>query len=250
MSDQPGWQQTRRLPPDRSQDQGEPGRRLDAVGDSTYEDDDGYAGTSTEDPYASTAYAEDQPAEEDSGQRTSRSGWRSALLVLVGVVVGFVAALVVVALFGGDTGDTEAVEARDARIAELQTALEEAESENAALADALEQREEELEAALDAADSATDDIEAQQEALSERAETLDEREETLEERAEALDQREQALDQGEQQPAEGGEDDADPAPAEDSGVLPDTDIDLPDLDEEDAEALVDRVIDRLRELFR
>ena len=176
----------------------------------------------------------DVPPDES---RTSGRGKRVAIGVISGLA-GFILAFIVIAIF---TGDDEAVV--DPGIAAAEERIEALEAE---LADR-DLQIEELEARLDEAEAAIGesdaDIEAQREALDERATALDQRASALDEREVALDQREAAIAEREQQA------DVDPAPADPDPDPDDNGLTPPQFDEDQVENIVNRVLERLRELF-
>lgn len=184
----------------------------------------GHAPYGTEDPHAGP----DEP--EPSGR-----GRQIAIGVISGLV-GFILAFILIAIFtGGDDATVdpglatsqERIDALEAELADRDLQIEE-----------LEARLAEAEAAVGESDA---DIEAQRQALDERATALDERANALDEREVALDEREAAIAEREQQA------DADPEPApdpeDDGGLTP------PEIDEEEVENIVNRVLERLRDLF-
>jgi hypothetical protein len=194
---------------------------------------------------------EDEVVEEEP---TSSRG-KSALLVLLGAVLGFALAFLVVALAtGGDDTDADLVatqeqvdaleaelEARDATIADLEAQLAEAEA---------------------AAGERDEDIEAQRQALDDRSQSLDDREAALDARQDALDEREAAIVEREEQagaqpPPDTGDtgdtgetgdtgDGGEGGDTGDGGGLPDIDTD--EIAEE-VENVVERILDWLRGLF-
>jgi hypothetical protein len=212
---------------------------------------------------------EEAPSGPSDGGRGSRRG-RDVALLLVGSVLGFVLAFLIVAWStGGDPatedGDTAAVAAEMAALEEQVGALEAERDEANARTDELEAQLAEAEAAAGERD---DDVEAQRQALDERAaalddrataldgreDQLDQREASLQDRASALDERERQLDEREAaldagetptdgDPGEGGGDDGD---GDGGGIqLPD----LPEVDTEEVGNVVERVLDWLRDLF-
>ena len=199
-------------------------------------------------------------AEDGRGRRRGRD----VALLLVGSVLGFVLAFLIVAwsTSGEPATDDEAAAARQAEIDALEEqvgALEAERDEANARTDALEAQLAEAEAAVGARD---EDVEAQRQALDERADALDgrasaldtregqldEREGALDDRSAALDAREQELDDREaaldagEVPAEGGDGDGE----DDGGIqLPE----LPDIDTDEVGNVVERALDWLRDLF-
>lgn len=163
----------------------------------------------------------DAPADDDDPTRGR--GRREFLIGLAGAVIGFALALVVVALTtGGAEVDEdlathlasleEDLETRDARIAELEAQLDEAEA---------------------AAGGRESDIELQRQALDDRADVLDEWEQRLSEREAQAAQREAAVAERER--------DADT----DTPIIDTDDI----IDDETVDNIVERVIDGIRNLF-
>ena len=165
----------------------------------------------------------------------SGRGKQVAIGVICGLA-GFILAFIVIAIFTGDddavvdpgiAASEERIEALEAELADRDLQIEE-----------LQARLDEAEAAIGESDA---DIEAQREALDERAAALDQRANALDEREVALDQRDAAIAEREQQA------ETDPAPADpdpdDDGLTP------PEFDEDDVENIVNRVLERLRELF-
>jgi hypothetical protein len=212
----------------------------------------------TADPYdtpGQTGYLDpdgeplDGPAEEQvvAAEPEGRRG-RDLAFGVGGLVLGFLIAVIVIALgtsdrtAGGEPADSERIQELEAGLAERDAAIGELEAQVA-----------EAQAAAGATDA---DAEAQRQALDERAQALDARVDAIDERSTALDQREAQLDQRQseldqreadlaererqtEQPADGGETDGD----EDGEGL------LPDLDTEEVETIIDRLLDRIRELF-
>lgn len=186
-------------------------------------------------PEAATPYDEAYggPDGEDEGREPRRG--RAVLLVLLGLVIGFVAAFIVIALGSGDASTAE-----DPELATLQ-------DENALLQAELDERDTriaDLEAQLDAADSAAGEqdaeLQAQRDALDERANQLDDRASQLDDREDALDRREDELAEREAEPS------PEPQPDTDTGTEPDAD---PGEIMEDAEGIVDRILEGIRDLF-
>jgi hypothetical protein len=159
-----------------------------------------------------------------------------------GLLLGFLLAFLIIALGTSDRGDGE-VAAADERVEELEFELEERD----ARIGALEAQVAEAEAAAGESDA---DIEAQRQALEERSQALDDRVDRIDERSLALDRREAELDEREQTLAEreqqadepaDGDGDADPD-GENGGLLP-------DLDTDEVETFIDRILERIRDLF-
>lgn len=204
----------------------------------------GAAGTGGVPPY------DPEPDAEEPGRG------RQVLIGVVSALAGFILAFIVIAIFtAGD--DPDPVD--DPALAASQERIDALEAE---LADR-DQQVEELEARLADAEAAmgeTDaDLDAQREVLDERATSLDQRANALDEREAALDQRERELNDREAALAE-REQQADDGPGEpdDSGSDGDGSdgdgsdgggITPPDIDEEDVQNIVDRVLERLRDLF-
>ncbi|HSK23763.1 MAG TPA: hypothetical protein VK906_11330 [Egicoccus sp.] len=202
------------------------------------------------DPEADAAAAEaERIAEEERRERRKRD----LLLGLVGALVGFLLAFVIVALSTDDGEGGEVVAAdervgalesdlgeRDARIEELEAQLAEAEA-------AAGDRDEDVAAQQQALDERSAALDERNEQADQRGERLDERERALNEREQQLDQREQAIEQRESEsgdaPAEGDP----PADGDGGGVnLPD----LPDVPSgEEVDNFVESVLDRIRNLF-
>jgi hypothetical protein len=231
----------------------------------------------TAQPY--TTGAGEQPdgdsvdAVEVEEQPRRRRG-RDVALLLVGSVLGFLLAFLVVAwsTSGEQTtedGDTAALQEQVVALEEQLGALEAERDDALARTDDLEAQLAEAEAAAGVRD---EDIEAQRQALDERAaalddragaqdareDQLDDRDAALNDRAAALDQREQELDAREQElddagtPTEGGGE-TEPADGEGGGEgdggggidLPD----LPEIDTDEVGNIVERALDWLRDLF-
>lgn len=184
------------------------------------------------------------PPPQPDDERPPRRWGKGAALVLLGIVLGFVAAFVVVALGTEDASPTagpseaamqriQALEAevaeRDATITDLEAQLEEAGAEAG-------QADEAIAAQREALDSRAEELDARASALNEREQALADRERAVEEREQQLAAREQELEEG--GPSDGEE------PSDEGGGL-----DLPELDDEQVEGIVDRVLDRIRELF-
>jgi hypothetical protein len=207
------------------------------------------------------------PAAEAAADGRGRRRGRDVTLLLVGSVLGFVLAFLIVAwsTSGEPATDDEAAAAQQAEIAALEEqvgALEAERDEANARTDAREAQLAEAEAAAGARD---EDVEAQRQALDERADALDgrasaldaredqldEREGALDDRSAALDAREQELDAREsaldagEVPAEGGGT-GDGDGEDDGGIqLPQ----LPDIDTDEVGNVVERALDWLRDLF-
>jgi hypothetical protein len=208
--------------------------------------------------------AADAPAPVEG--RGGRRG-RDIALLLVGSVLGFVLAFLIVAWgTSGDPAtedDVAAAQQAEIEALEEQVGAVEAERDDAnARTDALEAQLAEAEAAAGARD---EDVEAQRQALDQRADALDERataldarEGQLDDREGALDDRSAALDAREQDlDAREAALDAGETPAEgDGGTQPgdgdDGDIqlpELPDIDTGEVGNVVERALDWLRDLF-
>jgi hypothetical protein len=193
--------------------------------------------------------AEGAPLEEEAvyeeAEEPSRRG-RDAIIGLAGLLLGVVLAFVLVALgtrTPGTDPETADAAALQERIAELEAQVDEQAAQVAG-----------LEAQLADEDVATDqraaDLEAQRQAQEQRSAALDAR-------AQALDEREAALDRraAEPPPVAPPPPDApvtDPAPDEPpadeqpGGGLPS----LPDIDTEQAETIIERVLEQIRDLFQ
>jgi hypothetical protein len=165
------------------------------------------------DAYGDYEHYEDEP--EDGRRRI----WRDVFAGLIGALFGFVIALVVVALATSPPEPVATAElaAAQERIAELEAQLAERDAQLA-----------EAEAAAAERDV---DVEAQRQALDERATALDER-------ARALDEREAAVEQREAQVAERERAADDPDAPQ-----------VPAVDDETVDNIVERVIDYFRDLF-
>lgn len=187
-------------------------------------------------PDRSTPYGADDPATRPEGPEESGRG-RQVAIGLISGLIGFILAFIMIAIFTGDEDGTvdpglaasqERIDALEAELADRDVQIEE-----------LEARLAEAEAAVGESDA---DIEAQREALDARAGALDERANALDEREVALDQREAAIAEREQQ-ADADPPPTDPEPGENGGLTP------PEFDDEQVENIVNRVLERLRELF-
>lgn len=183
-----------------------------------------------------------RPGERDyDPEAEAERRWPQYLIAgLVGVLIGFAFAFVVIAMgtSGQETDPTEATAAQE-RITALETELADREATIA-----------EMEARLAEAEAAAgdraEDVEAQRRALDERAAAMDERARALDEREMALDRRENEIAEREaaaEQPAD------QPDQPDDPGEQPDDGPGLPEFDPEQAENIVERVLERLRELF-
>ncbi len=271
----PGPDPTRPLPPDPAQG-GPPDPSETAALDRTRALEEPWEATAQ--PYATGSHAPDGDRTPDDTEaaagavedgRGGRRG-RDVALLLVGSVLGFVLAFLIVAWStGGDPAtEDDAAAASQAEIDALEEqvgALEAERDEASARSDELEAQLAEAEAAAGVRD---EDVEAQRQALDERAgalddrasaldareDQLDEREGALDDRSGALDAREQDLDAREEAleagevPAEGdgggaGDGNGD---GDDGGFqLPD----LPEIDTDEVGNVVERVLDWLRDLF-
>ena len=187
-------------------------------------------------PGESAPYGADDPYAESVEPEEPGRGKRVAIGLISGLA-GFILAFIVIAIFTGDdeamvdpgvAAAEERIEALEAELADRDLQIEE-----------LQARLDEAEAALGESDA---DIEAQREALDERATALDQRASALDEREIALDQWEAAIAEREQQ-ADVDPAPADPDPGENGGLTP------PEFDEDELENIVNRVLERLRELF-
>ena len=178
----------------------------------------------------------DRPEPPEAEPPSQARRW---LFGLLGALLGFMLAFLVIAISTDDEGDGAELAGQE-RIEALETEL----AERDAQMEALQARLDEAEAAAGERD---EDLEAQRQALDERAGALDERSAALDEREAALDERETAIEERERdvtEPSPGGEP-ADPAP----GDGPPLDDVLPDVDEQTVENIVERVLDRLRNLL-
>ena len=202
----------------------------------SYEHDPQAAGE--QEPLAEEPVA-DEPGPADPEPRRGRD----VAMAVIGALVGFILAFVIVALGTGEADGVDPAEV-EAQIAAL-------EAEVSALEDELEARDEQLDElaaerdeALEEAVEGADELEERQEALLERERDVEERTAELNEREAELDARAEELDAREAAIAE-QEDGAPPPEADDeNGELP-----LPDVDGEAAEGFVDRVLDGIRDLF-
>ena len=186
-------------------------------------------------PGAGSPYGANGPDAHPEEPEPSGRGKQVAIGVISGLI-GFILAFVLIAIFTGDddaavdpglAASQERIDVLEAELADRDLQIEE-----------LEARLAEAEAAVGESDA---DIEAQRQALDERATALDQRATALDEREIALDQREAAIAEREQQA------EVDPPPAPDpgdnGGLTP------PEFDDEQVENIVNRVLERLRELF-
>lgn len=189
---------------------------------------------------------------EDEEESEPRRG-RDIGFMVAGALIGVLFTFVFIALTtNGDTaevGEDPAVAEREAELAEREQQIEE-----------LDARVADLEAQLAAADGNSDDLDeelaAQRDALDDqvaavdaRMEELDDLQASLDERAEALDQREAAIADAE---ADAGSPDGDGAGDGGDGASDsDGGIDLDELDElgEDAQGVIDRALEEIRNLF-
>lgn len=185
--------------------------------------------------------------EDDEPER--RRG-RDIGLMAAGALIGVLFTFIFIALTtGGDTpevGEDPVVAEQEAELAEREQQIEE-----------LDARIADLEAQLSAADGDSDDeLTEQRDALDERltavddrAEELDDLQASLDERAEALDEREAAISDAEAD-APDGDGGSEGGGGGDSGSG-DGGVDLDRLDElgEDAEGVIDRALEEIRDLF-
>jgi hypothetical protein len=198
----------------------------------------------TADPHRPTADAweegTDEPLDPDPDE-PGRDRRRDLAFGAGGLLLGFLLAFLVIALGTSDRGDGE-VAAADERVEELEFELEERD----ARISALEAQVAEAEAAAGESDA---DVEAQRQALEERSQALDDRVDRIDERSLALDRREAELDEREQALAEREQQVDEPA----DGDGADTDGDngglLPELDTDEVETFIDRILERIRDLF-
>lgn len=184
--------------------------------------------TAVEDPVvrSNTEQLPDPVGTNTQDRDRRRRVLRAAVIGLIGAVIGFGLAVLIVALTGDDDagGDStadltsESLEAdlrdRDARISELEAALAEARA---------------------ASEGSDQDTDARNEALDERAAVLEEwsrdlsdREDDIARREAELDDRAGTGDEGDGSPADGG-----------AGII----------DDEVVDGIVQRVLDQLRALF-
>ena len=186
----------------------------------------------------SSPHGADGPGAPPGEQDPSGRGKQLAIAVISGLV-GFILAFILIAIFTGGEDATvdpglaasqERIDALEAELADRELQIEE-----------LEARLAEAEAAAGESDA---DIEAQRQALDERAVALDERANALDEREVALDQREAAIAEREQQAdADPSPEEPAPDPGDNGGLTP------PQFDDEQVENIVNRVLERLRDLF-
>lgn len=174
-------------------------------------------------------YDEAGPPPDVPGRRR-RHGF---LWWLFGLVLGFVLAFLVVALATDDRPATD--EAAQAQLEAMEAELEERDAQIAEL----EARLAEAEAAAGDRDA---DVEAQRQALDERAAALEEWQQALAEREAAIDEREAAVAEREREVEQ--REDEQPEQTEDSDG-----IELPDIDDEVVDNIVQRILDQLRDLF-
>jgi peptidoglycan hydrolase CwlO-like protein len=194
--------------------------------------------------YANDPYSADPlPVAEESGRG------KQIAIGAISALLGFILAFVVIALFTDD--DAPVVD--DSQLAEAQEQIEELEAEVAdrdLQIEELEARLADAEAAIGESDA---DLEAQREVLNEIAAAQDEREQTLNEREQALNEREQGLDEREaaiaDREAEGDSAPTEPEAPPDGDGESDGGLTPPDIDEEEVENIVNRVLERLRDLF-
>jgi hypothetical protein len=193
----------------------------------------------TADPRAASADARYEDAEEPAGAAPDEPGRdrrRDLAFGAGGLLLGFLLAFVIIALGTNDRGDG-GVAAADERVEELEFELEERD----ARIGALEAQVAEAEAAAGESDA---DIEAQRQALEERSQALDDRVDRIDERSMALDRREAELDDREQALAEREQQADEPTDGDgENGGL------LPDLDTEEVETFIERILERIRDLF-
>ncbi len=166
----------------------------------------------------------------DDDEPPKRPG-RDTAFALGGLIVGVIIAFIVIALGSGDPVDEPAApdEELEARVEALEAELEERDAQISDL-------EAQLAEAEAAAGERDEDIAAQQEALDERATGLDQRAEQLDQREAALDEREAALEEREAEADEPADDPDDPDDPTDELV-------------EDAETIIDEILERIRGLF-
>ena len=173
--------------------------------------------------YDSPRYVDEEPEPE------RRRGARTALTLIGGAVLGAVITLVVVALGTSSSEPDVSVDAaqiaaleeqvaeRDARIGELEAQLAEAEA---------------------AAGEREEDIQTQRDALAEFEAQLEERSAALDGRSQALAEREARLEELERQ-----------GPAPQDPPEGDQGIEIPEIDTEQIDTFIDRLLERIRELF-
>jgi hypothetical protein len=191
----------------------------------------------------------DEPATDEAEGRRGRD----LAFGVGGMVLGFLIAVLVIALGTSDRSPEGETAAAPERIEELEAGL----ADRDATIDALEAQVAEAQAAAGASDA---DAEAQRQALDERAQALDARVEAIDERSTALDQREaqlderqSELDQREAELADREQQAEEPADGGEPGGGGDGDDGgeglLPDLDTDEVETFIDRILDRIRDLF-
>jgi len=187
---------------------------------------------------AATPYSTPAPVAPAEEPEAAGRGKQVAIGV-ISVLAGFILAFILIAIFTG--GDDAVVDpglaASEERIAALEAELADRDLQ----IEELEARLAEAEAAVGESDA---DIAAQRQALDERATALDQRAIALDEREVALDQREAAIAEREQQAeTDPAPSEPEPDPEDDGGLTP------PEIDEEEVENIVNRVLERLRDLF-
>lgn len=236
-----GIDDTRHLPPEGDTTEREP--RILAYEQETWEE---------EPPAQPTAAA--GPQGPDDEEVEPRSKGREAIIGLAGAIIGFILAFVVVALGTGGSPDDGQATAAEERIAALEEELGERDAQLAEREAELAERDAaitELETRVADAEAAAGEgaaaLESQRQALDQRAAALDERAAALDARETALEEREAEL--GQAPPPDPGDAPAGEEPGAEQpgdGILPD---DLPQIDGETAETIVERVIERIRELL-
>lgn len=188
------------------------------------------------DPAGGAAQPGSSPSDPDSS-----GGGRKVLVGLLGAVIGFVLAFLVIAL------TTDEPQAADPGAGQAQERIDELETDLAARDLSIEELEAQLAEAEAAAGDSDADIEEQREALDERASALDQRADALDARETELDEREADLAEREQQAPTAPE--PDESPDSDTDPESDSGLNAPDIDEQEVENIVNRVLERLRELF-
>ena len=223
--DDPGV--TRRVDPSGSAD---PTQAIPATG---LGDDDGYTVVPNRPP------GEGRPVDEElivDDREPERSRGRDWAIGLGGVAAGILLAIIVAFAAGGDEPVDDQVAAAQEQVAELEAERDALQAEN----EALEARASDAEAAVGAGDA---DLDAQRQALDQREAQLDERDGSLNQRESGLDDRERQLDEREASIDQGGPGDGSGDGSGDGG------IDLPDIDADEVEGFIDRIMDRIRSLF-
>lgn len=220
---------TRRL--DDEADRDDDGYRFDAEGDTVYDapaEDEEWADDEPPSDERDGAAADQRPSGPPVRQRRG-SRLRTFMWFLFGLGLGFLAALVIVAVYGNTSfgaGDDDAA---------LRQELADTEQQLEDLRGTIEQRDQQVSDLQERLEDAVGE--------AERADALERLRETLDARQQDLDRLDDELEQRQQQ-IEERLDEADP------DGLPTPDVDLPNIDGEEAQAWIDRAIESLRDLFR